>query len=501
MRNLPILIVFILPPAVFGQGVELTPIEEYEKLPTLNGVSDESLDSSPPMMSAPPVASEPPIVSAPPPVDTAPAEYELSLEDSPAYSPPMLSFPSPGAQDAYADSLPLGEMSAAPSIGYVEGFGTYGHYDLKDSVDLRDFLPTPGKQEGNSCFSWAAGYASYTCQICQERHQTNPSQPWQTFSADYIFSRIPDSSDGVNAKEVFKCLQEDGCASLAASQPGKHPEVEGRLFLAERHERATSLDDIKVFLSQGYPVILVVQLDAEFEKMSNGDAPYVWRGAESQPRYHAICAVGFDSDQRKVLIMNSAGTDWKDGGFCWVDESNLANVNRQSWCVEAHVFKVKKSRPLTVEDLTAGFMSQQHFLPAIQLKPDKRIYDEWDDPISPASLKFDDVTWTKHKVFALRDNFKVYRQDGSEWCTMTAGLDHEAWVTMIAGAGELPVHALTNEGKLYRADNNFIWKSVVLPSTSRVVDIRTVDEELFAVSDAGSVFEYVEGAWKEQAEP
>lgn len=461
----------------FGQGVELTPRERYERLPTLGRPGGDSTPGP-----VPPLLSEPPLADARPSDLIRPPSYG---------SIPPADLPETA-----------GPPATSPPRGYLEGFGTYGHYELKKAVDLREFLPTPGQQQGNSCFSWAAGYASYTCQIAQERHRDHPREAWQTFSPDYIFDRIPDSGNGVDAGEVFDCLREQGCASLAACAPGNsHPEYEAQLYKALEHERAQSLDDIKIYLSQGYPVVLVVQLDAAFEDFQSGSAPYVWNGAEPSPRYHAVCAVGFDSAAGKVLIMNSAGTDWKDGGFCWVKQSSLTHVDQQSWCVEAHVFKVKKSLPLRVSDRTVRLTRQRRFRPSVVLKPDHAIYGKSDAVISPPSWRFDDVSWTDKKVYGLRDNFTVYRrQSEKSWVTMKEGLNRSP-VTMIAGTGRQPLHALTDSGKLFRADESFVWQPVALPTSAKIVDLRNVGTKMYAVAVTGRVLTFTDGSWKYRAEP
>jgi len=406
-------------------------------------------------------------------------------------APPVA--PPPGTGDA-----------SKPALGYVQGYGTYGHYQIKQKADLSEFLPAPQQQKGNTCFAWAAGYASYTCQINQERHQAHPEKPWQTFSAAFIASHIPGSDDGVSAEEVYDCLSTNGCASMAAvRESDRIAEKEGRLYRAVDHGRAENLEHIKIYLSQGYPVVLVIQRDDNFNNKTRSDVPYTWSGGSDRPAYHAICAVGFDTQKHTVRVMNSDGSDWKDGGFCDVDESILQTIRHDSWCVEAHVFKVKKSLPLEVEDLTqVTYTEQDWLLPSMQLQLDHVIYED-DKAISPAGWRFDDLAWPKSRIFGLRDNFKVYRHvKNSDWISVTAGLNESEYVTMIAGAGEQRLHALTQTGELYALGAMDIWDRVQLPESPRVVDLRTVEDRTYAVTDTGRVFQTEnDGTWSEQTEP
>ncbi len=405
---------------------------------------------------------------------------------------------------------PLQETRAAPRIDALQArplpvairdgsSNPDTNAELPAIVDLRKYLPAPGKQKGqNDCVGWALGYSSYSCQICQERNKA-PIGEYDKFSPTFIYSALQKEGEGLRVLDAIKFVEKSGCASLAtmpqhADSPTEAALIEAATFRAADHERAENLADIKAYLHDGYPVILVVSLDTGFMNYETDSSPYQWDGTKTHG-FHAISAVGYDDDKQAVLIMNSSGSEWKDSGFCWVSYKNLKSIDKDSWCVEAHVIKVKDCHPITVR-------KKGRFGRYFIMDKDHVVYEKG-QPISPPNWQLDDMVYAQDGLFVLRDNrtLALMSEDASrqnrEWQHLDFGdLKTEA-IAMLTADSSSPVRVLTEDGDIFEYRNQAgealgVWQKINPPSsdTSRTIDLRMTGFELRATNVLGQVHVY-----------
>ena len=444
---------FVFAQAQEKPAVTLTPIEQYADIPT-------RLDSLPDLMQQ--EAVQP---------DSAGQEQEGSTN----------------VQGRSSDDAPVLGMSMVPGIG--GGFND--EYDLPRKTTLRDYLPTPGHQgRRNSCVAWAIAYAAYTCQISQQRHQKNPDEPSECFSATYLYDKLKTDDGGLDPARVIRDVIANGCASEANAtrtdkRPGTSAATEAKYYRAISMERPTNLSDIKTFIYEGYPVILIVFQDNELRSPAKLDAPYRW-SKKKEAGLHAITAVGYDDDQDAILIMNSRGPEWKDGGFCWVAASELEFISENGWCPRAYVAKVKKAAPFNIRT------DDQRY----QLKKDRRVYEYRGDAVTLSKWKIDDAVCTDRSLFVLSRNQQLFRYNDDEsptnWTVMNDGVLENRTIAMMAADDEHPLHILTSDGELFAYNRrNGGWQQVVWPDESaKVIDVRIDrhEPELCATTSSGRVY-------------
>ena len=108
-----------------------------------------------------------------------------------------------------------------PSVfGYVPSTDsgveeTYGQFEKPQKLDLKSYLPVPRKQTKHNCVAWALGYANYSCQVCQERRTTKPSEDHDVFSPAYIYNKLNKGEDiGLHVGQAIDFMMQSGCASL-----------------------------------------------------------------------------------------------------------------------------------------------------------------------------------------------------------------------------------------------------------------------------------------------
>jgi len=400
------------------------------------------------------------------------------------------------------------------------GWGPDDVDTLPIRVDLRRFLPTPQEQNGqNSCSAWAIAYAAFSCQISQQRQQP-PSQSYGQFSPDFVYNSLAQDGGPVIPSDAIRWLREHGCSTRATmsvehDKPRRAAILEAKTYRITADAEPRNLEDVKAYLSQGYPVILVVFLDDNFKSPSVGSNPYTWSGERKVDHLHSICAVGYDDSRKAVLIMNSSGTDWKTRGFCWVSYDEFEQFDSDHWCVKAHVFQVKPAVPMNAFMQKIRRRRKPDLQRKFQLRLDGAVYEN-DERVSIGG-KVEHIVCSKDSLFALRaDNTVIVRlddcddeqrrdNDPSPWGILMFGPLSGQKVNMIAGSAEHHLHSLTQSGIVYeyhyaydRADNRKCsgkfgeWHPVSLPEakSSQVVDLRLGEEDdvLYATTSLGEVY-------------
>ena len=387
-----------------------------------------------------------------------------------------------------------------------------------NSIDLRPFLPNPGYQEGNSCMAWALAYATYSCQICQQREHENPSAAYDVFSPSFIYNQLGDDGKGLYPVDAINFVMHHGCASTATMPltdaiPSDDAMAEAQAYRAINHFRVDSLDDIKSFLLEGYPVIMVIQLDDEFKDRTPDETAYRWSG-KTGSGLHAIAAVGFDDcagESGEVTIMNSMGTDWKDGGFCRAAYSELNQIGSENWCTEAHVVSIKRSSP--IRERLGSLFNRKRFGGSrgreFFLGVDHHVYEDTSDGPTMVSLidsrggdrwQIQDIASTEDHLFVLHGDHTISmlgeQNDGSKpsWLPLNHGWIQGKTITMMAATHGSHLYVLTSEHQVYEYDQSEskfgTWHETSFSAdfNEPVIDLRESSDALYVTSQKGTTF-------------
>ena len=262
------------------------------------------------------------------------------------------------------------------------------------------------------------------------------------------------------------------------------------------------MNDLRGYLDEGFPVVLIVRLDSGFISQSSSAEPYKW-SQEKSTNFHAVTAVGYDDQKKAVRIMNSWGTKWKDQGYCWVSYDSLQSVGTSNWCAEAHVVKVKAPNPATVETPETGRTDSRSFL----LKADQKVYEKVSGEYRPVSLENDpkiiDVVCDDSDLFVLRQNRRVdLMQDNGpgsdarhrQWLQLTYGPMADETAAMLAATSNSTLYILTSDGDVIEyhernsADGELIRINPAISDKSTTIDLRILGNRLRATTTSGSVF-------------
>jgi len=97
-------------------------------------------------------------------------------------------------------------------------------------------------------------------------------------------------------------------------------------------------DDVEAMLAAGLPIILVVEITAEFEHPGVDGEIQVPALVSPASEYHAVIAVGAATnstgDSRRLLIRNSWGAGWGAGGYGWLPYDYLVAFAVQAAAVD-----------------------------------------------------------------------------------------------------------------------------------------------------------------------
>ncbi len=202
---------------------------------------------------------------------------------------------------------------------------------IKIDKDLRHlFGPVRDQGQRPTCLAFAASDTHAALR-----------DAWEPLSCEYIFFHAQrragrTAKDGATLPSMLEALRQDGQphetgwpylvtlpADLTHWRP---PQGVTPLYRRAGEPGADTIDAIVAELEQDRPVLTLLTLSRSFDWI--GADCIVDPGPTEQPEYlrrHAVVAVGHGEakGQRAVLIRNSWGAGWGDGGYGWLTEKFL----------------------------------------------------------------------------------------------------------------------------------------------------------------------------------
>jgi C1A family cysteine protease len=116
--------------------------------------------------------------------------------------------------------------------------------------------------------------------------------------------------------------QEGALNQLAAVEPPKAMfEDAKKLKVNQTIYAVGSIRGMRKAFSEGKPVVIAARLFNTFmskETAKTGMVPVPNLKTDREVGGHAMMAVGFDNKRKLIIVRNSWGTDWADGGYCYM---------------------------------------------------------------------------------------------------------------------------------------------------------------------------------------
>lgn len=217
---------------------------------------------------------------------------------------------------------------------------------LPKSVDMSKYFAPIGDQgQYGTCVAWSTGYGLKTA-LDAKTNGYSTSQLKNTSyqcSAVDLWHNIPSSGkspgcNGSNFEPALEAMMSKGCASVAdvpftnnkmtcdnVAGKSSSNKLNGYRVIAYskemtgNKEQGMNVNNIKYYLSQGYPVLIGAQLGENFMGWNSSKViTYDTEGYNGQHAYHAMVVTGYDDSKKAFRVRNSWGNSWGDNGCIWV---------------------------------------------------------------------------------------------------------------------------------------------------------------------------------------
>jgi hypothetical protein len=207
--------------------------------------------------------------------------------------------------------------------------------------------PVEDQSQSNSCCANAAvgAYEYLVWREAEARHDT-PGDVSRLFV--YYVGRIRDkqlyrdktpiSDEGMTLTGAIDALTMKGACldttwPFALDKMNEIPPPSSfdeamRYKISEAKEIPTTIVAMKACLAEGFPIIFGLKLTQKFFRcgrsgMISTPDPHDPQSAEHG--LHAMLIVGYSDAEERFIVRNSWGTDWGDGGYCYVPYDYCAN--------------------------------------------------------------------------------------------------------------------------------------------------------------------------------
>lgn len=227
------------------------------------------------------------------------------------------------------------DISKDPGVSLDETFDTQA---LPVKIDLRKDM-SPVRNQGNfgSCTSFATmGLQEYLLKKQGRYTQQAPAFNWyqsrrQTGSKG-VDNGVP-TEFAVKMLDAYGSVSESDMPYLTAS---KQKDETARLgFLTQQpsseltakakknrivtgFKTVTTLSGVKKSLSDGMPVVLAMRVFSNMGSTPKSGLLPMPTTKDTFQGGHAVLAVGYDNEKRVIIVRNSWGTDWADGGYFYM---------------------------------------------------------------------------------------------------------------------------------------------------------------------------------------
>jgi C1A family cysteine protease len=209
---------------------------------------------------------------------------------------------------------------------------TRGVGELPKSIDLRRIM-SPIRNQGSlgSCTGFSVGTGLVESLMIE--HLRDPLvqvSPLFLYYCTRSASRSTNKDTGATLRDTIKAVAKFGICpeaswpydiSVFQKKPNRDAYKEAQEFKIKRYYRVKDLKDLKVSIACQNPVVLGMHLFESFESketVKTGLAPFPDFDNEEYLGGHAMMACGWDDKKGCVLLRNSWGRGYGEGGYVWV---------------------------------------------------------------------------------------------------------------------------------------------------------------------------------------
>lgn len=209
---------------------------------------------------------------------------------------------------------------------------------LPDRVDLRKDCPKVYDQgQLGSCTANAIAGAYQYNRKHQKQEDFVPSRLFIYYNERAMEGTV-ESDAGAYIRDGIKVVGKFGAPpeelwpydiGTFADKPPDDAFKMGKYFQAVKYFRLdhTNIDEIRGCLAAKFPIVFGFSVYSSIEKAAKtGDIPMPAQ-SDSLEGGHAVLAVGYDQDSKRIIFRNSWGTGWGDKGYGTLPYDYVTNDN------------------------------------------------------------------------------------------------------------------------------------------------------------------------------
>ena len=230
--------------------------------------------------------------------------------------------------------------------------------DMPVRFSLAEDLPPIANQGGTgSCVGWSTAYYCYSSSIARQR-KLSPEErkdPKFLFSPAFIWHQYNngDKEKGMRIFQAFDVLEKQGCCTFAEmpwdekdvlTQPDEKAKKRASKYKARQtvalfKGKLLGEDDVDPAKLRTWlwevkkPFVMAIPVYQSFFKAPS-DPNYVYDLPTDPGKnfgLHAVTVVGYDSDKKAFLMVNSWSEKWGNKGFLWLSEDFIKNNALEAW--------------------------------------------------------------------------------------------------------------------------------------------------------------------------
>lgn len=237
----------------------------------------------------------------------------------------------PDATITYATKAPFGISDVNMVDKYlkvIEGIGTSAK-DALNEQSLKSYMMPPRRSGSN------APSVTYALASCLEFYVNLNNNYKDNLSPDFIKLSLPNTA---TVEDNLTFLASTGTVS-AAILPFESPNLTPSVYSGVKYRIQNYLKlfqpttrpqqktyDIKKALMRGNPVVVEIQVTAEFKNLKQARYYDPKLGDKTAAGTQHLVVVGYDEERRAFELQNSWGREWGNGGYIWMSYDDLGTL-------------------------------------------------------------------------------------------------------------------------------------------------------------------------------
>lgn len=314
------------------------------------------------------------------------------------------------------------ELDLIDSKNYEIITSSLNSSNLPPIVDLEEYFPAPGKQQGKDCVSWAVTYAYLSFLKAQEYGwdvNTHTFSPAYSYNMGFKEGEIYTFEKELEVLKKYGGLLTSSMPLYSTDKPSEELIKIGKNYKIKDYYYVQS-DYMKSFLAEKVPILIPIKLGLDFHYLDDENPIFdnISDFMLKSKTGHAIVLIGYDDSKKAYKFINSHGKEYGINGYGWISYELVEKYFSQGIVVDRpkpnivsiNISTSKGGRIMTEDNLYLGsFSVYSGWTKTIKALPDEGYhFIRYNGDISSTSSIFN---LTANKNMSIN---AVFEKDNSE---------------------------------------------------------------------------------------